>query len=367
MKNLIRKMFSYISPHRFSQWFWDKEATIDAHQAILTGVPDDSTYELSGRFSLAYLQNHLLLDKGWHVLDYGCGNGRVTRHLVKKVSRVTAADISGKMLSLFAEELKEHHNVQTVHIKTPALGELPNDEYDLIFSMLVLQHMNKSRAKELLHHLSRKVKIGGYLFLQFPSPSIREEFPKLYETINQQDASQPGLARLYTLDEVVDLMTINRLSLLKIELLYGNYYVSVQREAQDVRNDRVELYKPHFEGAIEILEDIQPWPLDSLQTLHCQIRNRGNIAWRNDSDDPLNFVQLAISLLINEEETLIQDFARAALPRVVFPDDTLELEITCPKIEKPGDYYLLVDMVNEGNFWFHQRSNRRFLKRISVS
>ena len=80
-------------------------------------------------------------------LDFGCGVGRLTRALAKRVDRVAGVDAAESMLRIARE------NVPDVSFSTT----IPNERFDLIVSLIVFQHIPVKRGEalldELLNHL----------------------------------------------------------------------------------------------------------------------------------------------------------------------------------------------------------------------
>jgi SAM-dependent methyltransferase len=76
-------------------------------------------------------------------LDFGCGVGRLTRALAKRVDRVAGVDAAESMLRIARE------NVPNASFSTT----IPNERFDLIVSLIVFQHIPVKRGEELLDEL----------------------------------------------------------------------------------------------------------------------------------------------------------------------------------------------------------------------
>jgi trans-aconitate methyltransferase len=76
-------------------------------------------------------------------LDFGCGVGRLTRALVKRVDRVAGVDAAESMLRIARE------NVPNATFSTA----IPDERFDLIVSLLVFQHIPIRRGEALLGDL----------------------------------------------------------------------------------------------------------------------------------------------------------------------------------------------------------------------
>jgi len=88
-------------------------------------------------------------------LDFGCGVGRLTRALAKRVERVHGVDVAPAMLELARQ------NVPSATFSS----DLPDVEFDLIVSLLVFQHIPVARGLEYLRELLAR--LNGVAVIQF--------------------------------------------------------------------------------------------------------------------------------------------------------------------------------------------------------
>jgi trans-aconitate methyltransferase len=89
-------------------------------------------------------------------LDFGCGIGRLTRALTKRVARVHGVDVSPTMIALARENVPE---------ATFSAG-LPDEQFELVVSLIVLQHVAVSEGMKLLDELLARVRPDGFIALQ---------------------------------------------------------------------------------------------------------------------------------------------------------------------------------------------------------
>lgn len=90
-------------------------------------------------------------------LDFGCGVGRLTAPLTRRVERVFGFDVAPAMLEL-------------ARVNAPAAtfaATLPDVELDLILSLLVFQHIPVDRGLGYLRDLLARLAPGGVAALQF--------------------------------------------------------------------------------------------------------------------------------------------------------------------------------------------------------
>jgi trans-aconitate 2-methyltransferase len=87
--------------------------------------------ELNCKIGLKAMEQ-LNLKAGEHVLDVGCGDGRLTLLLAKKISsgKVIAVDLSEKMLTLAKELAAENRLKNTTFLHSDAVEIIFNHELD---------------------------------------------------------------------------------------------------------------------------------------------------------------------------------------------------------------------------------------------
>ncbi|PZQ10158.1 MAG: methyltransferase type 12 [Rhodanobacter denitrificans] len=195
---LLARLFEHVhrSWHQFGeeQPFW----------SVLTapeyrGQPEDVAIErffASGkaeieRFKKALARLDLSLDGRRTCLEYGCGLGRVTRHLAPHFERVTAVDISAAHLAK-AQALAEAKGITGIdwtHLRSlDQLGELP--QVDVIYSLIVLQHNPPPVIERIIKTFARILRPGGIAYFQVPTYRVGYEF-RLADYLNGN--LQPGM------------------------------------------------------------------------------------------------------------------------------------------------------------------------------
>ncbi|MBV9734535.1 MAG: methyltransferase domain-containing protein [Acidisphaera sp.] len=102
--------------------------------------------------------------------ELGCGVGRVTRWLAGRFAQVHAADISAAHLELARATLADAQvaNVSLVHV-TGLESLRAIRDYDLFFSILVLQHNPPPLMAHMLRAALTNLAVGGTGFFQLPT------------------------------------------------------------------------------------------------------------------------------------------------------------------------------------------------------
>jgi SAM-dependent methyltransferase len=96
---------------------------------------------------------------GRRALDFGCGSGNVTAHLVELGMEVTAADLSPEFLST----VEERFGVVTLRLNGRDLAGVPDGSFDLVAAYSVLHHIPDYLAA--VRELARVTAPGGLVYL----------------------------------------------------------------------------------------------------------------------------------------------------------------------------------------------------------
>ncbi len=159
---------------------WEDWASLDPFYAILTdpkfrhGGGDRAEFFETGQSmaSGVLLQcDELGLAQGHgRALDFGCGVGRISAPLSQTFGEVIGLDVSPSMV---AEARKVHASVTNCRFEVHqgnTLGHYQDQSFDLVFCVLVLQHLSSQAAiLEYLQEFVRVLRPGGALAFQLPS------------------------------------------------------------------------------------------------------------------------------------------------------------------------------------------------------
>jgi len=146
---------------------WSKAARRgDARNAVALCDGTDAGWDASGAASAQRLFNIALL-AGAYVLEFGCGLGRVTRHLSAAYRHVWAVDLAQPMLD--AVELLNLPNVTAVKSNGSDIGtHIKLGTIDVLYSDYVLLHNRKREVFAVWPKLMETLKPGGFAAFQVP-------------------------------------------------------------------------------------------------------------------------------------------------------------------------------------------------------
>lgn len=102
-----------------------------------------------------------------NALDFGCGTGRLLLPLAKRIPQVVGMDISESMLEEANKNCLEHqvHNA-SLYKSDDHLSALNGLKFDLVHTVIVLQHIPVKRVREIFKHLLDALNAKGVGVIQ---------------------------------------------------------------------------------------------------------------------------------------------------------------------------------------------------------
>ena len=102
-------------------------------------------------------------------LDFGCGVGRGTLALKRYYAAVVGIDIAPLMIERARHLSQDTSGVEYIINDQPDLRLLDDESFDLVYSNIVMQHMEPVLSTRYLRELVRVTRQGGALVFQLPS------------------------------------------------------------------------------------------------------------------------------------------------------------------------------------------------------
>ena len=277
---------------------WELLARNDPLWAVLSAPEwrgEDSDHELFFEQGhgvvgavLSHLDAHGVAPGRERVLDFGCGVGRLTQALAHHFALCDGVDISPAMLEQ-ARRHNRHGDRCRYHLnEVDDLRRFDDASFDLVLSVLVLQHMEPRHATRYLAEFVRVLRPGGGLYVQVP-----------------------------------------------VEMVAGGGD-PVPRQVEDAPSARLAATPTSL-----------ALPAGGELPLEVTVRNAGRATWVR-----MGPVRLGNHWLGADGSLVVCDDGRADLRTSVAPGEeaTLTLSVTAPR--RPGDYLLELDMVEEDVAWF---------------
>lgn len=157
------------SYNKGNAWF---EATIGEPMVYSTGIyryGNESLMEAQ-KYKLDYVANALDLKKGDHVLDIGCGWGRLANHFSTKYgAKITGITLSKDQLA-FGKNLNKDNGLVNLMLQNGMTmnkrTDLPVGGFDKITALEMAEHVGIRRYQEFLTSVRGMLKDDGVLYFQ---------------------------------------------------------------------------------------------------------------------------------------------------------------------------------------------------------
>ena len=165
--------------------FWDRRAREDAFYFVDNRLdyrrPDLDWFWADGERQL----DELLERTGTEprpsdvVVEIGCGVGRLTRAVARRVARVEALDVSPRMLELAREHNRSLKNVTWLEGDGTTLAGIEDASVDGCLSVVVFQHLpDPELTYGYVREMGRVLKPGGWAAFQVSNdPSVHRRRP----------------------------------------------------------------------------------------------------------------------------------------------------------------------------------------------
>ena len=167
---------------------WEKFARTDPLWAVLTApgkegnrwTPDEffATGEHDVAAALAAIRTRCPQLARGRALDFGCGVGRLTQALALEFDQVTGVDLAADMLALARTHNRRGARVTYVHNAAPDLACFPAASFDLVLSLITLQHIAPEYSRRYLAEFIRLCAPGGVAYFQVPDRRLNAQPPR---------------------------------------------------------------------------------------------------------------------------------------------------------------------------------------------
>jgi ubiquinone/menaquinone biosynthesis C-methylase UbiE len=112
-----------------------------------------------------------------HMLELGCGAGRMTRGFSEIFGLVDAVDVSAEMVEKARAALSDSRNVRFHVTDGATLSAFPDRDFDFIFSAIVFQHIpRKSIVLSYIREAARLLRPGCVFKFQVEGVPIRKRY-----------------------------------------------------------------------------------------------------------------------------------------------------------------------------------------------
>lgn len=161
---------------------WNEFGRTDPLWAILTSPEKkDNKWPIDEFFKTGIQEIDIVMEhvRSIHIdnqhrkaLDFGCGVGRLTQALTNHYDEVYGIDIAPSMIELANKYNKYIDKCYYILNGSNDLKLFGDDNFDFIYSKLVLQHMRSEYSKAYIKEFLRILAPNGVLVFQIPSRKV---------------------------------------------------------------------------------------------------------------------------------------------------------------------------------------------------
>jgi SAM-dependent methyltransferase len=138
----------------------------------------------------------LPLRKDMNVVVIGCGYGRETAHLAQRVAHVHGIDVNSTILAKAVRYLGEKGITNFSPVEAEKYREMIPQGIDLVFSIVVMQHLTRDLVRDYFAGLGSLLKPEGRMVVQF-----LEDLGPYHQTEAEMKAYEPSVS--WTIPEIV--------------------------------------------------------------------------------------------------------------------------------------------------------------------
>lgn len=215
----------------------------------------------------------LQIKSGDHVLDLGCGTGRLVEYvvgIVGKTGNVVGIDPSEHRIAIAAKKVKKFSNVKLIIGSNNDLKGFSDNSLDIVYINSVFHHIEGKEGKEAtLLNILRLLKPGGRLGIADPDPSS----PSVLRTVTRETLLSYGInpveEEALTISDLRYLVEISGFEIISIDQIshtrfhetprkliesseashFGDYLLEVPEDLREkVKNDIEEKLKSYQIG-----------------------------------------------------------------------------------------------------------------------
>jgi cyclopropane fatty-acyl-phospholipid synthase-like methyltransferase len=130
----------------------------------------------NGDADIVKIERFISLESHQVVVIIGCGYGRESVRICKRTAMVYGIDVSEKILAKAVAYLRDVHGISNFQ---PVLGDgyaanIPAN-IDLVYSVVVMQHLTRDIVHDYLRTLSAKLSHDGRMIIQFLESNAGEQ------------------------------------------------------------------------------------------------------------------------------------------------------------------------------------------------
>lgn len=190
---MLKKVNFILSSLLPQKIYWHLAGLMHPWEAVVENVNNPKTLYKQGEDIVKLLEKLKLINRKIRVLDIGCGVGRVEYALAESIEKCVGIDIAPSMIKLARKNVKAK-NVTFLITSGDSLREVKDEKFDLVFSLLVFQHLPRRIFQKYVKEANHILVKGGRIFFQIPI--YQRQKP------SEPPKNHPWALRYYSLEEL---------------------------------------------------------------------------------------------------------------------------------------------------------------------
>lgn len=130
-------------------------------------------------------------------LDYGCGSGNLTRHLIELGVYTTSADVSDDFIRAVESKFSQTGLSRTLKLNGTDLSNVPDSHFDLVAAYSVLHHVEDYLF--IVEEMCRVLKPGGVVYIDHEVTETYYQRPPVYAEFLKKARPRVDFRRLCSL------------------------------------------------------------------------------------------------------------------------------------------------------------------------
>jgi SAM-dependent methyltransferase len=348
--------------------------TAEVRQALLSLPYGNGSryFEREGYFSnvakfapeFDYVVGQLRLPADAVVLDVGADLTWSTARLAARGWRAVATDINHHLpAAAHFRRTGLAYATVNVDMHAPVFGDAV---FDAITAFNALHHTH--RLDLLAANLARSLKSGGQL--GFVEPFCR----------NEQERQEFGRAQIEAgINENVHLLeewhdAFRRVGLRRRTCLLTTAFAGIYEKPSEgapppfptVGAAADDFFARFYDASLQAPASIPQARPSCVLSVPVVIENRSEVAWASAGSLPVFLSYHLHRVRSTGAELAVFDNPRAALPEFVTPGARIKVDLPVEAPSEPGDYLIVIDLVQESRTWFSDRGTPSATVRLGV-
>ncbi len=334
------------------------------------------------------------LPAGSRILDVGCGSGWLSEYFARLGYQMKGIDISPTLVEMSRDRVAcvpydvDHETALCCSFEVHDIEMAPlSEQFDAVLCYDSLHHFEDEGA--VMRHLAAMLPVGGVLFIlegeRPPSGSATEE--ELYGVMSEYGTLESPfdyghlrqLLDAHGFAVIGDYASVNGLferETIKDDLLplqnvpMSYHYLACKKVASGAPASTVpDSRRP---GLLRARIALTPGGLDRLAPgqaldIELEIENTGDTLWLAGRETRTGIVMPGVRIS-DDAGTLVSEFhGEPPLPHAVAPGETVHLRIDHAAPQRPGNYTLKFDLVDQQVCWFEDVGSEPLTIRFEVS